>query len=93
MVKNLLFNAGEEGFDPWLGNQDPTRLQLLEPVCSRACTPQIEKPPCVTTRRKPTHHNEEPARCSEDPGQPNNNTLRKDKEAVVHIYNGILLSH
>ena len=77
VVKNLPSNAGDAGSIPGRGTKIPHAAGQLslcatttEPLCSRACMPQLERSPCTATK-DPACHNEDPACHNQDPTQPN----------------------
>ena len=80
VVKNLPANAGDVGSIPGRGTKIPHAAEQLSPCLTttelsrfneKACVPQTTEPthapwsPHVTTREKPEHCNEEPARLQQ----------------------------
>ena len=65
VVKDPPSDAGNAGSIPGRGTKIPYAVGQLspcpattEPVCSRACAPQLERSTCATTREKHIRHNE-----------------------------------
>jgi len=59
VVKNSLSSAEDQGLIPDAMEQLSSSTTTTEPMCSRACSPQLES---MCTAAK------EPTRCNKDPG-------------------------